>query len=164
MTFTDFQLGRDPHGHLVYTGADGQAHVGVVPVRAFPLSAPDEGVSIVSPDGHELAWIEQLSALPAALARVLRDELASRDFVPVITRLVGHYPGERLGFAGREAGGLMRDWSRTVRRGRYADYGETSGLEAAMARVSCPTLGVHFEHDALVPEPTLHHLLEKRYF
>ena len=34
MTFTDFQLGRDPHGHLVYTGADGQAHVGVVPVRA----------------------------------------------------------------------------------------------------------------------------------
>lgn len=84
----DFQLGRDPHGHLVYTGADGQAHVGVVPVRAFPLSAPDEGVSIVSPDGHELAWIEQLSALPAALAQVLRDELASRDFVPVITRLV----------------------------------------------------------------------------
>ncbi len=88
MTFTDFQLGRDPHGHLVYTDADGQAHVGVVPVRAFPLSAPEEGVSIVSPDGHELAWIEQLSALPAALAQVLRDELASRDFVPVITRLV----------------------------------------------------------------------------
>lgn len=87
-TYPDFQLGRDSHGHLVYTGADGQAHVGVVPVRAFPLSAPEEGVSIVSPDGHELAWIEQLSALPAALAQVLRDELASRDFVPVITRLV----------------------------------------------------------------------------
>lgn len=81
--------------------------------------------------------------------------------LPVITRLVGHYPGEHLGFAGREAGGLMRDWSRTVRRGRYEDYGETSGLEAAMAQLSCPALGVHFEHDALVPEPTLHHLLGK---
>ncbi|GAB2656050.1 alpha/beta fold hydrolase [Arenimonas aestuarii] len=81
--------------------------------------------------------------------------------LPLITRVVGHYPGERLGFAGREAGGLMRDWSRTVRRGRYADYGETTGLEAALARVSCPALGVHFEHDTLVPEPTLHHLLEK---
>lgn len=81
--------------------------------------------------------------------------------LPVITRLVGHYPGARLGFAGREAGGLMRDWSRTVRRGRYEDYGAKGGLEKAMARVSCPALGVHFEHDALVPEATLHRLMEK---
>ncbi|WP_374602477.1 alpha/beta fold hydrolase [Arenimonas sp.] len=81
--------------------------------------------------------------------------------LPVITHLVGHYPGDRLGFAGREAGGLMRDWSRTVRRGCYADYGESTNLEAAMARLSCPMLGVHFEHDALVPEATLHQLLEK---
>ncbi len=81
--------------------------------------------------------------------------------LPVITRVVGHYPGERLGFAGREAGGLMRDWSRTVRRGRYADYGAVRNLESTMARLSCPALGVHFEHDALVPEQTLHHLLEK---
>lgn len=88
-TMTDFQLSHDPHGRLVYTGADGIGHEGVVPVRAFPLSAPDEGVSIVSPDGHELAWIEHLAALPPALAQVLRDELASRDFVPVIQRIVG---------------------------------------------------------------------------
>jgi predicted alpha/beta hydrolase len=81
--------------------------------------------------------------------------------LPAITRLVGHYPGERLGFAGREAGGLMRDWSRSVRRGSYADYGQAQGLESAMARLSCPALGVHFEHDALVPESTLHHLLAK---
>lgn len=81
--------------------------------------------------------------------------------LPLITRIVGHYPGERLGFAGREAGGLMRDWSRTVRRGRYADYGAGTDLESAMARLSCPALGVHFEHDTLVPEPTLQHLLEK---
>ena len=81
--------------------------------------------------------------------------------LPLVTRIVGHYPGERLGFAGREAGGLMRDWSRTVRRGRYSDYGETTDLQAARARVACPALGVHFRHDTLVPEPTLHHLLEK---
>lgn len=88
MNTPNFSLERNAFGRLVFTGADGQAHVGVVPVRAFPIAAPDEGLSIVSPDGHELAWIEQLSALPAALAQVLREELASRDFVPVITRLV----------------------------------------------------------------------------
>ena len=83
-----FELHRDAHGRLVYTGPDGVPHEGVVPVRAFPLSAPDDGVSIVSQEGHELLWIDQLSALPARLQQPLRDELASRDFAPVIQRLV----------------------------------------------------------------------------
>ena len=81
--------------------------------------------------------------------------------LPALTRLVGHYPGERLGFAGREAGGLMRDWSRTVRQGRYEGFGETVDIETAMAGVDCPALGVHFEHDPLVPVSTLHRLFEK---
>jgi Domain of unknown function (DUF1854) len=72
----------------VFTGPDGVAHEGVVPVRAFPLSAPDEGVSIVAGDGHELLWIDQLSELPKPLQQALLDELASRDFAPVIHRLV----------------------------------------------------------------------------
>ncbi len=83
-----FTLSHDAHGRLVYTGSDGMPHAGVVPVRAFPLSAPDEGVSIVSPDGHELVWIDRLSAVPAEQQRALRDELASRDFVPVIERII----------------------------------------------------------------------------
>jgi hypothetical protein len=83
-----FELHRDAHGQLVYTGPDGVPHEGVVPVRAFPLSAPDEGVSIVASNGHELLWIDQLSALPAKLQQALSEELASRDFAPVIQRLV----------------------------------------------------------------------------
>jgi hypothetical protein len=83
-----FELHRDAHGQLVYTGPDGVPHEAVVPVRAFPLSAPDEGVSIVASNGHELLWIDQLSALPAKLQQALSEELASRDFAPVIQRLV----------------------------------------------------------------------------
>jgi hypothetical protein len=79
-----FSLTRNAFGRLVFTGADGEAHVGVVPVRAFPIAAPDEGLSIVSPDGHELAWVERLSALPAGVRGLLEDELASRDFAPII--------------------------------------------------------------------------------
>lgn len=84
MTTPAFALQRNPFGRLVFTGPDGKAHEGVVPVRAFPIAAPDEGLSIVSPDGHELAWVERLSSLPAHLRDLLEDELASRDFAPVI--------------------------------------------------------------------------------
>jgi hypothetical protein len=88
MTTATFELHRDAHGQLVFTGPDGMPHEGVVPVRAFPLSAPDEGVSIVASNGHELLWIDKLSELPAPLQQALSDELASRDFAPVIHRVV----------------------------------------------------------------------------
>ena len=83
----DFSLARDAFGQIVFTGADGLPHVGVVPVRAFPMTAPDEGVSIVSPDGQELAWIDRLSALAAPLRAILESELSSRDFAPCIQRI-----------------------------------------------------------------------------
>lgn len=84
---TGFQLERQPSGRLLFTGADGERHDGVVPVRAFPLAAPDEGISLVSTEGHELAWVEQLQALPPDLRTLLQEELALRDFVPEIRRL-----------------------------------------------------------------------------
>jgi Domain of unknown function (DUF1854) len=82
-----FQLKRHAAGQLVLIDAGGDLHVGVVPVRAFPLAAPDEGISLVSTEGHELAWIEQLQELPEAMRTLLQEELALRDFVPEISRL-----------------------------------------------------------------------------
>jgi hypothetical protein len=84
---TDFQLERDAHGRLVLTDAGGVRHVAVQPVRAFPLSAPDEGLSLVSAEGVELAWIDRPDTLPAAQRAMLDEELAQREFVPVILRL-----------------------------------------------------------------------------
>jgi Domain of unknown function (DUF1854) len=77
-------LSRNSFGKLVFTDAQGVAHTGVVPVRAHPISAPDEGVSLVGTDGHECAWIPLLSALPDAPRQLLTAELASRDFLPQI--------------------------------------------------------------------------------
>ena len=85
---TDFTLARESSGALRLTTADGTQHPGVVPVRAFPLAAPDEGISLVSSDGHEVGWIADLKTAPASLRDLLQDELALRDFMPVITRLV----------------------------------------------------------------------------
>jgi Domain of unknown function (DUF1854) len=80
----DFTLTRNNFGRLVFTDAHGLAHEGVVPVRAFPLTAPDAGLSIVSADGHELAWVGSLSALASPERTLLEEELVSRDFAPTI--------------------------------------------------------------------------------
>lgn len=80
----EFSLSRDPYGRLVLRDAAGVEHVGVVPVRAFPIGAPDEGLSLVSADGRELAWIERLDALDPVRRALLEEDLASREFVPEI--------------------------------------------------------------------------------
>lgn len=80
----EFALSRDPFGRLVLLDAQGVEHVGVVPVRAFPIGAPDEGLSLVSADGHELAWIDRLADLDAARRALVEADLAAREFVPEI--------------------------------------------------------------------------------
>lgn len=82
-----WRLQRNPFGRLVLTDAQGVEHTGVVPVRAFPIGAPDEGLSLVGGDGHELIWVDRLSALPADLRQLLDEELAQREFTPVIQRI-----------------------------------------------------------------------------
>ncbi|WP_164963163.1 DUF1854 domain-containing protein [Rubrivivax sp. JA1026] len=79
---------RDAHGRLVLLDTEGVEHVGVVPVRAFPLSEPGGPVSLVGTDGRERLWIDRPEALPAAARAVLDEELARREFAPVIERLL----------------------------------------------------------------------------
>ncbi|WP_444814811.1 cyanophycin metabolism-associated DUF1854 family protein [Variovorax davisae] len=83
----NIELERDGFGQLVLTDAEGQRHAGVVPVRAFPLTAPDDGLSLVGPDGRELLWIDRLDQLPDGARALLGEELAPRDFAPVLQRL-----------------------------------------------------------------------------
>lgn len=83
----EFRLARNAFGRLVFMAADGSAVEGAVPVRAFPIAAPDEGFALVSPDGHELAWVDSLSELAEDTRRLVEEELASREFMPEIRRL-----------------------------------------------------------------------------
>ena len=84
---SNFKLIRNPFCLLVFTGADGEAHEGVVPVRAFPIGAPDEGIALVNSEGHELLWIDRVEDLPEDIAQLVQEELASREFVPEIKRI-----------------------------------------------------------------------------
>lgn len=84
---TDFDVRRDAFGRLVLTDAEGREHVGVVVVRAFPIAAPDEGVSFLDVDGHELVWVPQLSALDARRRALVSEALEQREFMPVLRQL-----------------------------------------------------------------------------
>ena len=83
-----FQLTRNPHGRLVLTLADGTAHEGVTPVRAFPIAAPGEGLSLVGADGHELLWVPRLEAVTGAARQLIEEELEVREFVPTIQKIL----------------------------------------------------------------------------
>ena len=87
MSILNITLQRDAFGRLVLTDAQGVRHIGVVPVRAFPLSAPDAGLSLVGADGREVLWLDRLDGLPAASRALLAEELAVRDFAPTLQKL-----------------------------------------------------------------------------
>lgn len=87
---TDLPLARNAFGRLQFTAADGVVHQGVVPVRAFPIAAPEEGIALVSSEGgQELLWIDRLADLPAASRALIEEELASREFMPEILAITG---------------------------------------------------------------------------
>ena len=88
MSGATFTLHRDAFGRLVLTDAQGQEQAGVVAVRAFPIAAPDEGISLLDGDGHELAWIERLADCPAPQRELIEQALQQREFMPVLKRLI----------------------------------------------------------------------------
>lgn len=82
------ELSLDAFGRLVLTDGAGHRHVAVEPVRAFPLTDPTHWIALVDAEGHEVACIESLDELPPAVRKTLEAELATREFVPVIQRVV----------------------------------------------------------------------------
>lgn len=80
--------------------------------------------------------------------------------LPPLTRTLGCYPGDRLGFAGREAGQLMRDWAQTVRCGHYDGLrGLPADLGRRIAALRQPFLGLRPDADRLVPAASMRALL-----
>ena len=65
----------------------------IVPVRAFPISAPDTFIAIRQPDtqldgqGAEIGMIESLADFPDEISALIRDELGRRYFTPGIHKI-----------------------------------------------------------------------------
>lgn len=88
MSQAPFTLLRDPFGKLILTTLQGERHEGVVPVRAFPIQSPEDGISMVNTDGEEVGWIDLLNDVAQPAQGLIREELAGREFMPVLQEIV----------------------------------------------------------------------------
>ncbi len=71
------------------------------------------------------------------------------------TRLLGYYPGDKVGFGGREACTLMRDWLVMAKHNRYSAAGIDQDLEALVQADARPVLSIYCEHDDFGPRTAI---------
>ena len=87
---------RSPGGLLSLTVREGDGvttYDRVIVLRAFPLTSPDEHLSVRLPDGdrREIGMLRRLSDLDEASEQLVRAELTTRSFLPRITRVLSFH-------------------------------------------------------------------------
>lgn len=87
--------------------------------------------------------------------------LFATQLFAVVSKLVGYFPGNRIGFGGREARGVMADWAYQARWGKYRLGKSVDDVESELAKLSLPVLGVSIENDIMAPPGALAHLTGK---
>jgi hypothetical protein len=80
-------LQRDSLGRLVFVDGKAISHIGVHPVRAFPITAPTGGIGIMNQSGKEVYWYSNIADIPTAELALIEEELAAREFMPVIEKI-----------------------------------------------------------------------------
>lgn len=84
---TDWQLRESGKGRLALFKGDILFADRVMPVLAFPFSAPDESISIVDEYSKEVAWLDRLDELDTNSQALLKEYLAVREFRPRVLRI-----------------------------------------------------------------------------
>jgi predicted alpha/beta hydrolase len=80
---------------------------------------------------------------------------------PWLARLCGHLPGRRIGFGGNEARGVIADWARSGRSGRYAAAGMAVDFEQRLSELQQPVMALRLRDDWFGPSASLEWLLGK---
>jgi len=83
------------------------------------------------------------------------------QFFSLISKIVGYFPGNKLGFGGQEARGVISDWAYQGLRGKYRLGKSVDDIESELAALSLPVLGISIENDMMAPPGALAHLTGK---
>ena len=81
--------------------------------------------------------------------------------LPLIARLVGYFPGKQVGFAGREARQVMKDWAYNGISGIYSPKNDDFDYEKALARLSKDVLAISIDPDNMAPKKAVENLYHK---
>lgn len=87
-TQPSIRLSRDEWHHLKVTDASGNEYSDVSVVPLFPITECKRWVSLVSADGDEIVCLDSLVGLSAESIKLLEEELALREFVPIIEKVI----------------------------------------------------------------------------
>lgn len=80
---------------------------------------------------------------------------------PLLSRILGYFPGHKIGFGGKAAKTQVIDWAHVGRTGRYKILGDDLDYEKALKKVNLPVLAVYIEGDWLSPKAAIVHLYGK---
>ncbi len=86
--------------------------------------------------------------------------LVSKFFHP-ISKMRGFFPGNTIGFGGKEARTVMKDWGYNGLTGNYRITGTTNDYDAAMKKSDFPILAVSIKGDNYAPQKAVDLLLNK---
>ncbi len=86
--------------------------------------------------------------------------LAAKLFHP-LSKVVGYFPGNMIGFGGREARKVMHDWCYNGLYGKYRLAGSPFDYEAALKKMAAPSLAISIPGDELAPVKATENLVGK---
>ena len=137
-----------PNAPIVLLGHSIGGQVGLM--LAGRPEVPIRGVMLVaSGTPHFRAWEG---------SEAVQIRLATMGFA-LVARTLGYFPGDKLGFGGRNARRLICEWARVSKTGAY-EFEGLSG-EALLRAPGPPVLAIHLRGDRLAPEAAMREVLER---
>lgn len=83
-----------------------------------------------------------------------------RNLMPLVSAVVGYFPGDRVGFAGREARTQMSDWASNIPAGVYHPVGGPA-YEPMLDSLQLPVTAISMQGDDYAPRTAVENLLRK---
>ncbi|MBX7224861.1 MAG: alpha/beta fold hydrolase [Chitinophagales bacterium] len=87
--------------------------------------------------------------------------LFQTQFIGVLSRILGYFPGKKVGFGATEAKTLMTDWSRLARTGKFLPANATCDYEKLLPEIKLPIRSFAIEKDNFAPVAAIHYLGKK---
>lgn len=100
-------------------------------------------------------WIKAYDGITAMRLRALY------HLIPMSRRLLGYYPGDKLGFGGREARGMMMDWRALAGKNRYLARGMKVNFEKGIRAYDGRVLTVRMTDDDFAPSDAMAQVWQK---
>lgn len=82
-------------------------------------------------------------------------------FFPFLAKVWGYFPGKKVGFGGREARTVMKDWGLNGTQGIYRPKGSTFDYEEALRQFAAPVLALSLAGDSFAPQKAVANLVAK---